>query len=147
MTKKSYEQLECPIARSMSVLGDQWTLMIVRDAIKGIRRFEAFQKSLSISRNLLTRRLLHLVEEGLLTKEKIRDSRRYEYCPTQKCNDLLAVLISFSEWGEKWCPDSAGPLVEIRHSGSGKSVGMRPVILDKGNEISLGEVELKNVRN
>ena len=59
--------------------------MIVRDALMGIRRFEGFQKSLCISRNLLTRRLLHLVAEGLLTKEIIHGSRRYEYCPTQKC--------------------------------------------------------------
>ena len=146
MTKRSYEQLECPVARSLSVLGDQWTLMIVRDALMGIRRFEGFQKSLCISRNLLTRRLLHLVAEGLLTKEKIHGSRRYEYCPTQKCKDLLGVLLAFSEWGEQWCPDPGGPLVHIRHTDSGKSVGMRPVMLDKGIEISLGEIELAHLR-
>ncbi|MBS1254727.1 MAG: putative HTH-type transcriptional regulator [Deltaproteobacteria bacterium] len=146
MTKRSYEQLACPIARSLSVLGDQWTLMIVRDALMGVRRFEGFQKSLCLSRNLLTRRLRHLVEEGLLTKEKIHGSRRFEYCPTQKCKDLLGVLVTFSEWGEQWCPDPEGPLVDIRHTVSGKAVGMRPLLLENGTEISPAEVELAQLR-
>ena len=146
MTKRSYEQIPCPIAHSLSVLGDQWTLMIIRDALMGINRFEGFQKSLCLSRNLLTQRLRHLVAEGLITKEKIDGSRRYQYCPTQKCKDLLGVLAAFTEWGEQWCPDPDGPLVEIRHAGSGKLVGMRPLLLDEGIEVSPGEVELIELR-
>lgn len=146
MTTRSYEQIPCPIARSLSVLGDQWTLMIVRDALMGVRRFEGFQKSLCLSRNLLTQRLRHLVDEGLLTKENIAGSRRYEYRPTQKCQDLLGVLVAFSEWGEQWLPDPDGPLVEIRHAGSGHPIGMRPLLLDERREVSPGEVELVQLR-
>ena len=146
MTTRSYEQIPCPIARSLSVLGDQWTLMIVRDALMGVRRFEGFQKSLCLSRNLLTQRLRHLVDESLLTKEKMEGSRRYEYCPTQKCRDLLGVLVMFSEWGEQWCPDPDGPLVEIRHADSGQAVGMRPLLLDERREVSPAEVELIQLR-
>jgi len=79
-------------------------------------------------------------------KKKIEGSRRHEYRPTQKCQDLLGVLVAFSEWGEQWLPDPDGPLVEIHHADSGHPVGMRPLLLDECREVSPGEVELVQLR-
>ncbi len=120
--------------------------MIVRDALMGVSRFEGFQKSLCLSRNLLTRRLRHLVDKGFLNRVIIVDSRRYEYQPTQKCRDLLPVLVAFSEWGEHWLPDPDGPLVQIRHAVSGEPVGVRPVLLHNKTEIDPSEIELIQLR-
>ena len=73
MTTRSYEQPDCPLAQALRVVGDQWTLMIVRDALGGVRRFEGFQKSLGLSRNLLTQRLRQLEEENRKLKQIVAD--------------------------------------------------------------------------
>ena len=83
MTTKNYERHNCPIAKTLAAVGDQWTLMIVRDAFRGRRRFEEFQASLEVSRNLLTSRLKRMVEDGLLERYLIDGSKRHGYRPTE----------------------------------------------------------------
>lgn len=102
MTKTNYEKLNCPVARCLSVLGDQWTFLIIRDTFSGKTRFGEFQESLGISKNLLSRRLEELCAIGVLDRKPIPGSKRFEYLPTEKCFDLRPVVLSMAAWGNRW---------------------------------------------
>lgn len=98
----SYGQF-CPIAKAMEVLGEKWTLLIVRELIMGSRRFNEFQRALGqISPTLLTKRLGYLEQEGLLVKRRIPGQRGFEYLPTEACQELLAVVEQIGGWGMRW---------------------------------------------
>lgn len=103
MLKRDYEGQNCSIARALEVVGERWTLLIVRDVFLGLRRFEQFQENLGIARNVLTDRLNRLVEEGIL--ERVRYSERpdrYEYRLTRKGRDLHLALTGLRQWGDKY---------------------------------------------
>jgi DNA-binding HxlR family transcriptional regulator len=103
MLKRDYEGQDCSIARALEILGERWTLLIVRDAFLGLRRFDQFQENLGIARNVLTDRLNRLVEEGIL--ERVRYSERplrYEYVLTPKGRELNVALAGFRQWGDKY---------------------------------------------
>ena len=103
MLNRDYEGQNCSIARALELVGERWTLLIVRDAFLGLRRFEQFQESLGIARNVLTERLNRLVEEGIL--ERIRYSERperFEYRLTQKGRDLQIALTGLVQWGDEY---------------------------------------------
>ena len=116
MLKRDYEGQNCSIARALEVVGERWTLLIIRDAFLGLRRFEQFQESLGIARNVLTDRLNRLVEEGIL--ERVRYSERperFEYRLTQKGRDLQIALAGLRQWGDKYVSDKP-PRVTRRKS-------------------------------
>ena len=93
----------CMIARAMDVLGEQWTLLIVRDAFFGVRHFDEFQRNLGIARNVLATRLAKLVDEDILTRETHpEDRRKVEYRLTERGRDLLPVIIALTQWGGRW---------------------------------------------
>ena len=97
----------CVIARAMDVLGEQWTMLIVRDAFFGVRNFDDFQKGLGIARNVLATRLAKLVAEGILSRRVSEaDRRKVEYKLTAKGRDLFPLIIALSQWGGKYlCRD------------------------------------------
>jgi DNA-binding HxlR family transcriptional regulator len=100
------------VARALEVVGERWTLLIVRDAFLGLRRFEQFQESLGIARNVLTDRLNRLVEEGIL--ERVRYSERperYEYRLTPKGRDLQIALAGLRQWGDKYVSETPPRIV------------------------------------
>lgn len=93
----------CSVARSLDILSDPWTLLIVRDAFTGTRRFADFERRLPVSKNILTARLKRLVEENILeTKDAGQYGRRLEYHLTPKGKDLLTVVTALREWGDRW---------------------------------------------
>jgi DNA-binding HxlR family transcriptional regulator len=103
MLKRDYKGQNCSVARALELVGERWTLLIVRDAFLGLRRFEQFQESLGIARNVLTDRLNRLVEEGIL--ERVRYSERperYEYRLTPMGRDLNVALAGLRQWGDKY---------------------------------------------
>jgi DNA-binding HxlR family transcriptional regulator len=103
MLKRDYEGQNCSIARALEVVGERWTLLIVRDAFLGLCRFDQFQESLGIARNVLTDRLYRLVEEGVL--ERVRYSERperFEYTLTPKGRELGIALTALRQWGDKY---------------------------------------------
>jgi DNA-binding HxlR family transcriptional regulator len=103
MLKRDYEGQNCSIARALEVVGERWTLLIVRDAFLGLRRFDEFQESLGIARNVLTDRLNRLVEEGIL--ERVRYSERperHEYRLTAKGRELNIALTALRQWGDTY---------------------------------------------
>lgn len=103
MKKKSLSESECPIAKTLDCVGEWWSLLIIRDALHGLSRFDEFQKSLDIAPNMLTRRLVALVESGLLAK-RAYSSRplRHEYFLTEKGKALRPVLLSLLQWGNTY---------------------------------------------
>jgi DNA-binding HxlR family transcriptional regulator len=106
MLNRDYEGQNCSIARALEIVGERWTLLIVRDAFLGLRRFDEFQASLGVARNVLTDRLNRLVEEGIL--ERVRYSERperYEYRLTRKGRDLQIALEGLRQWGDKYVSD------------------------------------------
>jgi DNA-binding HxlR family transcriptional regulator len=106
----------CNIARSAHVLGDHWNLLLIRDACLGIRRFEDFQRSLGIGRNMLTIRLSGLVDEGILDRIEYRQSPvRHEYRLTDKGRDAYSVLAAMDAWGRRWLAGPEGTPVTLRH--------------------------------
>lgn len=120
MREPSFARLNCSIARSLAVLGDAWSLLILRDSLEGARTFESFQRRLGIARNTLTDRLRHLVEEGMLTQMDVgKRGTRFEYVPTQKAKDFQVPLMAILQWGDKWVSGQGNePVVAIeRESG------------------------------
>ena len=122
MSQKNYLEHNCPIAQSMAVLGGQWTLLIARDLMNGINKFDNIQKSLKISRNLLTQRLQQMESNGLTQKVVPDGLKRSIYKPTQKCFDLTNTLLALSEWSEKWIPDPNGPRIKVTSPKTGESL-------------------------
>jgi DNA-binding HxlR family transcriptional regulator len=106
----------CSIARTVSVIGDRWTLLILRDFFLGIRRFEAFEARLGITRHVLADRLRKLVDEGVLKKVPYHDRQvRYEYRLTQKGLDLYPVLMGIVHWGDTYMAGDEGRPLLHRH--------------------------------
>ncbi|WP_229743560.1 winged helix-turn-helix transcriptional regulator [Aliidongia dinghuensis] len=106
MRRTSLDTVPCPVARSLDVIGDWWSLLIVRDALLGRTRFGEFQKSLGLSRNILTQRLRALVVDGILDQVPASDGSAYqEYVLTPKGRDLFQVLVALRQWGIKHCFD------------------------------------------
>ena len=102
MKRKSLEAANCPIARTLDVIGDWWSLLIVRDALLGKRRFGEFQKSLGLAKNILCARLRKLVSHGVLEAVPASDGSPYhEYALTEKGRDLYIVLVALHQWGER----------------------------------------------
>ena len=105
MRRTSLKSANCPVARSLDVIGDWWSLLIVRDAFRGLRRFSQFQKSLGLARNILTARLRGLVTDGILRAVPASDGSAYqEYVLTHKGRDLLPVLVALRQWGMRNFP-------------------------------------------
>jgi DNA-binding HxlR family transcriptional regulator len=103
MRRTRFEDADCPIARTTDLMGDWWTPMVMREAFLGRRRFDEFQKALSVSRGILAKRLLRLVDEGLLEK-RAYESRppRFEYILTEKGRAFYSVLAAMWRFGEDW---------------------------------------------
>ena len=117
--RTSYKDFACSTAQSLEVVGEWWTLLIVRDAFFGVRRFEDFQRRLGISRSVLTNRLNRLVEEGIIaTRQYETRPPRVEYILTEKGADLFPVLVALQQWGDRWA--SPKPPVVLRHLGCRK---------------------------
>lgn len=110
----------CPVARSLDVIGDRWSLLIVRDAFDGISRFGDFQRSLGAARNILADRLRRLVEAGILeTRPAAEGSAYLEYVLTAQGLELFPVIVALRQWGEGhlFAPGEAHSLLLDRHSG------------------------------
>ena len=146
MSQKNYLDHNCPIAQAMAVLGGQWTLLIARDLMNGINKFDNIQRSLKISRNLLTQRLVQMEEDGLTKKIVPEGFKRAIYKPTQKCFDLVNTLLALSEWSEKWMPDPNGPRISVRSPKTGKKLKLALVTSNKKEKLGHTAIDI-NIGN
>ncbi len=114
------QELDCSIAATLEIIGDRWSLLILRDAFRGVHRFSAFQEDLGIAKNLLSDRLRRLVEHDVLERVRYQDRPvRYEYRLTAKGADLSPALISLMRWGDRWYAEGGPPTVLIHdHCGT-----------------------------
>ena len=111
----------CSIARTLDVIGEPWSPLILRDVYVGVSRFDQIQADLGVSRKVLTERLKWLVESGVLERRRYQDRPpRYEYVLTAKGTELVDLLMVMVAWGDRWADDGAGPPVLYRHRACGE---------------------------
>src|SRR3546814_3325799 len=119
MRRTRFDDWDCSVARTVDILGDWWTPMIIRSAFVGARRFEQFSESLGIPRNVLTERLNRLVDEGIMKKVEYQERPvRHEYRLTEKGVGLFPVIVSLMEWGNDWLDwdDETPPVRSEEHT-------------------------------
>jgi len=131
MRRKSFGNLQCPIARSLERVGEWWSILILRDAFLGATRFEQFQKSLDIAPNMLTRRLKALVDSGLMKRRRYSARPpRHEYVLTARGRDFRPVLFALMAWGNRhFAPEGAS--VQLIDTKTGAAV--EPILVDQAN--------------
>jgi DNA-binding HxlR family transcriptional regulator len=128
MRRTSMKTAKCPVARTLDVVGDWWTLLIVRDALKGVRRFGEFQKNLGMAKNILSSRLREMVAAGIMEIRPAEDgSAHNEYHLTQAGERLQTVLMALRQWGEQYLFTPGEPMT---------------MAIDKDNEEPLRRIEL-----
>ena len=137
MSKNTHLEV-CPIARSLSVLGDAWSMLILRDAHVGFTRFDQFRKSLGIAPTMLTKRLTVLVDEGLLEKRQYSaHPPREEYLLTQAGKDFLPVLFVLGDWGQKHKPhENPEKMVKFLDAENGTEI--QPIVIDQVTGAKIG---------
>ncbi|OBG78356.1 MULTISPECIES: helix-turn-helix domain-containing protein [unclassified Mycobacterium] len=115
----------CSAKRTLEIVGEKWTFLVLREAYYGARRFEQFHAGIGCARNLLTDRLNTLVEHGLLQRSPYQEPgarQRNEYRLTEAGIDLFPALVALMQWGDRWVADPEGPAVEITHRDCGQLV-------------------------
>ena len=134
MGRKRFTGMNCGIAQALEALGDWWTLLIVRDAFFGTRRFVDFEKSLGIAKNILSRRLAHLVEHGIFAKDE------GEYRLTAKGEALLPLLTAMRDWSDEWVFGPGGEPVIVRDRRTNRRLPRMRVTDADGNEVTRREL-------
>lgn len=144
MKRTSFANWPCSVARTMGLLGDWWTPLVLREAFYGIRRFDEFQQGLGIARNTLADRLRRLVEEGLLEKVAYqRDPVRHDYVLTEKGRDFFGVIAAMSRWGDRWMADEAGPPITFHHSTCGHDTHAEVVCAHCREPLEAGDTSMR----
>jgi DNA-binding HxlR family transcriptional regulator len=143
MLGRTYDTQTCSVARALEVVGERWTMLVLRDAFLGVRRFDDFQRSLGIARNVLQARLERLVEEGVLERHLYQERpERYEYRLTEAGIDLWPVIVSLLKWGDRhFYPDGAPVMLE--HRGCGGEVNDRRICTACGAELEARDVRAR----
>jgi DNA-binding HxlR family transcriptional regulator len=128
MKRKSFGNMQCPIARSLERVGEWWSILILRDALHGLTRFDEFQESLGIAPNMLTRRLNALVESGILERRRYSEHPpRDEYLLTERGRDFRPVVLSLLAWGNRhFAPEGASVMLVNRRT----SAAVDPILAD-----------------
>ena len=137
MSESLWDRSRCSVAGTLSVVGEKWSLLVLREAFFGVRRFADFQRVLGAPRAVLTDRLATLVEEGILRRVPYQDEgerQRHEYRLTQKGIDLYPTLVALMQWGDRYLSDGDVP-VELEHRDCGASVRLA-LVCNAGHEVS-----------
>jgi DNA-binding HxlR family transcriptional regulator len=127
MQRSSFREMNCSIGQSLEVVGEWWSLLIIRDAFMGVTRFDGFQERLGIARNVLNQRLSHLVDEGVFERVAYNEHPpRFDYILTDQGRDLWPVVVALRQWGDRWrAPD--GPPLQLVHRECGHITELVPV--------------------
>jgi DNA-binding HxlR family transcriptional regulator len=135
-----YSSQTCSIAGALEIVGERWSLLIVRNVFLGLRRFDQIQENLGIARNVLQTRLERLVDQGVLER-KLYSERpaRYEYLLTEKGLDLWPTVVALMQWGDRHAVPAGGPAVVLEHRGCGGRVDEHRVCTKCGKPLSARE--------
>ncbi|HUO69564.1 MAG TPA: helix-turn-helix domain-containing protein [Solirubrobacteraceae bacterium] len=141
MLPADYAGQNCSIARSLELVGERWTILIIREAFLGTRRFDQFQERLGVARNVLQGRLERLVEAGIMRRTPYQERpTRYEYRLTQKGVDLWPVIVSLLKWGDRYAAP-AGPPMVLTHKGCGGGLDDRRRCVRCGADLEPSDVQ------
>jgi DNA-binding HxlR family transcriptional regulator len=147
MRHKSFKTNACPVARSLDTIGEWWSLLIVRDALIGTRRFSDFQKSLGLAKNVLSARLKKLVARGVMEQVPASDGSAYqEYVLTQKGRELFPIVIALRQWGETYLFSRGEKRLQVLDKRTGKPLRVQ-VQNAKGEILTANDLELVTVKN
>jgi DNA-binding HxlR family transcriptional regulator len=141
MLKNTYDDQDCSVAGALELIGERWTILIIRDALLGLRRFDEFFTSLGVARTVLTHRLRGLVDNGILERVPYQNRPpRYEYLLTAKGRELVPVVISLMQWGDRHVVGPAGPSRKVEHASCGGEAVARMVCAGCGRLLCDREV-------
>ena len=141
MKRTEFASWPCSIARSVDLLGDWWTPLVLREAFLGLRRFDDMQRSLGIGRNVLTQRLKRLVDEGMFDRVRYQEKPdRYEYVLSEKGRDFYPVLAAMVAWGDRWLAGEEGPPIVLEHHPCGHAMTAKVVCSECGEPIQARDV-------
>jgi len=143
MLPRIYDNQNCSIARTLELVGERWTLLIIRDAFRGLHRFDDYQSSLGIARNVLSDRLGRLVDAGIFERVPYQDRpERFEYHLTAKGKELSVPLLALMHWGDRYLAPY-GPPQLTEHAGCGGTVVERHVCSDCGVRLTAGQIHTR----
>ncbi len=138
------DTMTCSIARTLSVVGDRWTMLIIRDVFLGIRKFESIQHDLGLTPHRLSDRLRKLVRDGILVRVPYeKRPRRFEYRLTEKGIDLYPLIVVMVEWGDRWMAGRGGVPVELVHRPCGHTIRPELICPDCGSKIDAREMSAR----
>jgi DNA-binding HxlR family transcriptional regulator len=139
---KEYQGQVCSIARTLELVGERWTLLVIREVFNGHRKFSEMQRSLGVARNVLAARLETLVDEGILERRAYSERpERYEYFLTEKGLDLWPLMIDLMQWGDKWEPLPEGrPMIVVHKGECGGEIDHRRICTKCGKPLTVREV-------
>ena len=141
MLGNAYSGQVCSVAGALDVIGERWSLLIVRDVMLGLRRFDQIQDDLGIARNVLQTRLTRLAEQGVIEKRLYQERpHRYEYRLTEKGLDLWPAIVALMQWGDRHSPHTGGPPVLLEHDGCGGAVDEHRICERCGTPLSVRDV-------
>jgi DNA-binding HxlR family transcriptional regulator len=144
MLNRTYENQVCSMARTLEVVGERWTLLVLRDAFLGARRFDEFVERLGVARNVLTSRLNLLVDHGILERVPYQARpARFEYRPTAKGQELLVIIMGLMHWGDRHLGGPDGPPRLTEHRGCGGAVEERLVCASCGQTLAPGQIDVR----
>jgi DNA-binding HxlR family transcriptional regulator len=142
--RRRFKDEDCSVAQSLEVLGDWWTLLVVREAFFGTRRFADFEAELHISKNILTRRLAHLVEHGVLERVDAGEhGPRFEYQLTAMGKDLATVLTALRQWGDRWIVGAGHESLYVLDRRTGKPIPRLRITGEDGQPLGGRDLELR----
>ncbi len=141
MLRNDYEGQICSVAKTMELIGERWSVLIIRDVFQGRRRFSEMQKGMGIARNVLASRLQRLVDAGILERRLYSEQpERYEYFLTEKGLDLWPAMVALMHWGDKHLPLPGGPPVRLVHRGEcGGEIDDRRICTRCGKHLNVRE--------
>jgi DNA-binding HxlR family transcriptional regulator len=143
MLGRTYDDQVCSIARTLEVLGERWTLLVVRDSLLGLRRFDDFQHSLGVARNVLTERLKRLVDAGVLERVPYQQRpQRFEYQLTAIGRELAVPLVALMHWGDRHLAGPDGPPRLTRHHDCGGALHTTLTCAACGQSVSVADLEV-----
>jgi DNA-binding HxlR family transcriptional regulator len=137
---KTFDHMNCSLAQTLDVIGERWTLLILRDAFFGAKRFHQFQSNLGIARNILTTRLNRLVDEGIIEKRRGEDDHP-QYVLTDRGLDLQPVLLSMTHWGDVHKPNPKGARLVFVERATGKPIARMSAVSRDGRPLKPREVK------
>src|SRR3954451_3550873 len=134
---------ECSMARAMEVVGDRWSILILREAYYGVKRFDEFEYYVGVAPNILSTRLKKFVEAGVMTRVPLHEhAGRYEYILTEKGRDFFPAYLALKKWGDDWLAEPEGPQGGFRDGSNGRPIAYPALVSARGKPLELEDIEI-----